>query len=143
MNKKVCIRIKGLHSSDPTEQDDSIEVIYIGTYYKRNGKHYVKYEEPEESDRKPVSTIIKVGDNELEVMSMGNEGTHMLFSNGQKNLSYYSTPFGGINVGLETYDMNIDEKENLIVVDIKYGLEINLEFVSDCNVHIEIESIEE
>ena len=49
MNKRICIKIKGLHNVNSPEDEDIVEVIYPGTYYKRNGKHYIKYEEPVEN----------------------------------------------------------------------------------------------
>lgn len=140
MNKKVCIRIKGLHAMIGSNED-AIEVINIGSYYKRNGKHYVKYEESIDESENTNSNILKISESEVELIAKGIAGTHMVFTNGQKNLSYYSTPFGGMNMGIDTYSLNITEAEDKISADIRYGLEINLDHVSNCKVHIDIESV--
>lgn len=139
-NRKVCVKIRGLHSMDaPDIEDDTIEVINVGTYYKRNGKHYVKYEEMIEGSDQVSNTLLKIADNEVEVISKGATGSHMVFTRGQKNMSYYNTPFGGINLGVDTYDMNVEITEENIVVDLEYGMEVNLDFVTKCRVHIEID----
>ena len=143
MNKKVSIKICGLHSSEDYDEDDSIEVINIGSYYKRNGKHYIKYDEPMEETPVVNSNLIKISTKEIELITRGRTGTHMIFTIGQKNTTYYSTPFGGMNMSIDTYDLNVTEKEDFISVDIRYGLEVNLDYVAECNVHIEIESVEE
>lgn len=146
MNKKVCIKISGLHSAesaDGTESDDNIEVINIGSYYKRNGKHYVKYEEPIEMSDKSNYNLLKISENEVELIAKGPKSTHMVFTMGQKNMNYFSTPFGGLNLGVDTSELSVTESEDSIVVDIRYGLEVNLDYVNQCKVHIEIDSIDD
>ena len=106
MNKKVCIKIKGLHNLDSMEEDQ-IEVIYIGSYYKRNGKHYIKYEEPGDDEGYISHNMLKISDNEVELTANGRTGHHMVFTAGQKNMTYYMTPFGGINMGIDTSSIEV------------------------------------
>ena len=143
MNKKVCIKIKGLHSAGEQEDYDEIEVIYIGNYYKRNGKHYIKYDEPIENSTQINKNTLKVSPKEVELMVNGATGHHMVFTAGQKNMTYYPTPYGGINMGIDTYSLEIVEEDQRIHIDITYGLEINLDYVSQCRVSIAIESVED
>ncbi len=143
MNRKVYIKISGLHGIESSENDEKIEVINVGSYYKRNGKHYVKYEEPIEKSDDVNSNLLKISDNEIELIAKGQKGTHMIFTNGQKNMTYYNTPFGGMNMGIDTYNLSVTEKDNEISADIRYGLEINLDYIAECKVHIDIESINE
>lgn len=142
MNKKVCIKIKGLHSTN-TPEEDEIEVIYIGSYYRRNGKHYVKYDEPVDDSGQVNKNMMKISRDEVELTANGSTGHHMVFTAGQKNMTYYSTPYGGLNMGIDTYSLEVAEEENNIHIDIKYGLEINLDYVSQCRVCIEIESVKD
>ena len=39
--------------------------------------------------------------------------------------------------------MNFTEEDDRISVDINYGLEVNLDYVAECKVHIEIEMLED
>lgn len=143
MNKKVSIKIAGYHNIDADNDDEAIEVINIGTYCKRNGKHYIKYDEPSRHDGNCASNILKISDREIEIITKGAAGNHMVFTMGQKNNTYYSTPYGAINMAIDTYDLNVSEEENTISVDIKYGLEMNLDYIAECSVNIEIESVAE
>ena len=49
MTKEVLLTISGLHfdtfSETPDEENVPIEVITPATYYLKNGKHYVLYDE--------------------------------------------------------------------------------------------------
>ena len=142
MNKRVFIKIKGLHSANSPDED-SVEVIYPGNYYKRDGKHFIKYEEPVEGSEEINSNLLKVSSDEVEIINRGQAAYQMTFTKGRKNMTYYSTPFGGINMGVDTYSLEVTESENKIIVDIRYGLEINLDYISQCRVGIEIESVED
>ena len=128
---------------EDTEADEAIEVINIGSYYRRGGKHYVRYEEPTENSSVVNVNLLKISDTEIELIAKGRTGTHMIFTMGKKNMTYYSTPFGGMNIGIDTYDVNVNEEEKLITVDIYYGMELNLDYVAECHVHMEIESLED
>ena len=48
-----------------------------------------------------------------------------------------------VNISIDTYDMNFTEEDDRISVDINYGLEVNLDYVAECKVHIEIEMLED
>ena len=43
MTKDVLVRVTGSHLMN--EETDDISVITAGTYYFKNGKHYIVYEE--------------------------------------------------------------------------------------------------
>ena len=143
MNRKVSIKVCGLHSAEGYDEADNIEVISIGSYYKRNGKHYIKYEELCENSSTVNSNLIKISPKQIEFITKGQSVTHMVFRLGEKNTTYYSTPFGGMNMSIDTYDLNVSEDEDFMSVDIRYGLEVNLDYVAECNVHIEIESLDD
>ena len=44
MTKEVLVTISGLQFSPETESE-SVELITSGSYYKKNGKHYIIYDE--------------------------------------------------------------------------------------------------
>ena len=144
MNRKVCIKIKGLHDmGDGSTDEDGIEVIYVGTCYKRNGKYYVKYEGPREGTDEITENLLKISSNEIEITPKSETGTHMLFTRGQKNRIFYNTPFGPINISVDTYDLNVVEEEDGILAEIRYDLEINQDATLECTVSIDITSLED
>lgn len=44
MTQEVLLTLKGLQFDQREEDSDKIEMVVVGDYYKRNGKHYVIYE---------------------------------------------------------------------------------------------------
>ena len=144
MNGKVYIKIKGLHDlGEANPEEDGIEVIYVGTCYKRNGKHFIKYEGPKEGTDEITENLLKIASNEVEITPKSERGTHMLFTRGQKNRIFYNTPFGAINISVDTFDLNVVEEDDKILAEIRYDLEINQEASFECMVNIEITSIED
>ena len=67
MTKDVLVSISGLHSDmlGPVDENQSIEVITPATYYCKNGKHYVLYEEPVEGMSETIHNRIKITGDEL------------------------------------------------------------------------------
>ena len=141
MTKDVLVKISGLQFAGE-EDSDSVEVITSGTYYKKNDKHYVLYEEVMEGTTDITKNVIKIGDNFMEVTRKGPASVHMVFEKDKKNVSYYYTPFGNLLIGIDAKQIQIDESEMDINVKVNYGLEINYEHVADCHITVDVKSKE-
>ena len=141
MTKDVLLSIKGLQFAN--EQDtEPVEVITSGDYYKRNGKHYILYDEVMEGFDGVTKNIIKLKEDCLDVTKKGVTNVHMMFEKNKKNITYYNTPFGSIMIGIDAKDIKIEEKEESILVNVSYGLEVNYEHMADCNIVMNIQSKE-
>ncbi|MEE1248607.1 MAG: DUF1934 domain-containing protein [Lachnospiraceae bacterium] len=141
MTKDVLLSIKGLQFAN--EQDtEPVEVITSGDYYKRNGKHYILYDEVMEGFEGVTKNIIKLKDDCLDVTKKGVTNVHMMFEKNKKNITYYNTPFGSIMIGIDAKDIQIEEKNESISVHVSYGLEVNYEHMADCNIIMNIQSKE-
>ena len=83
MTKDVLVSISGLHMAAETmesNEDEPIEVLSAGTYYFKNWKHYVFFEEVAEGIQGVIKTQIKWKDTEsLEVTKKGLANVHMIF----------------------------------------------------------------
>lgn len=113
-------------------------MITVGDYYKRNGKHYLRYEEAMEGFEGTTSNLIKFDGHMVDIMKKGVANVHMVFEEKQKNLTYYDTPFGNLLIGLSTNSIDFEEEEDAIRLEIGYSLDINYEFVSDCRISISV-----
>lgn len=140
MTKKVLIKIAGVQSAQD-ETSEPVEVMCVGTYYKRNGKHFIKYDEPVEESDDVNNNLIKISDNEIEMTKKGQVSSHMVFTLGQKNMTFYNTPFGNMYMGIETDNMEVSIEEALIRANIEYAMELNYEHVARCSVNIEISAM--
>ena len=141
MTKDVLVKISGLQFAGE-EDSDSIEVITSGTYYKKNNKHYVLYEEVMEGSTDVTKNVIKIGTDSMEVTKKGPATVHMMFERDKKNVSYYYTPYGNLLIGIDAKEIQIEESELDINVKVKYGLEINYEHVADCHITVDVKSKE-
>ena len=134
---KVFIKIKGLYTGTMDEeascdgeeveviesQDDEVEVINVGTYSVVNGKEYIRYEEVYDDSQERSSSVVS---------------TKMRFTMGSKNMTYYQTPYGNMSLGIITKSLEIERTEDTISIYLVYGMEVNCEHLSDCDMQITI-----
>lgn len=142
MTKEVILTLQGLQFDQREEDADKIEMVTVGDYFKKNDRHYVVYEEITEGFEQPTKNRLKFSDHMVELTRNGLVNVHMVFQENKKNMSNYNTPFGQILVGIDTKRVCIEEKEDNIVVNVDYALDINYEFLSDCHIKIDIRSKE-
>ncbi|MBQ9766292.1 MAG: DUF1934 domain-containing protein [Lachnospiraceae bacterium] len=139
MTKEVLISVKGMQMAG--EDSDSLEVICSGNYYFKNGKHYLIYEEVVDETTQAVKNTVIISDGKFELKKNGVVSTNMTFEEKKKNITYYETPVGNLMMGIDTRKIVLEESENEIVVTIKYALDINYEFVSDCEIRFKITAL--
>ena len=143
MTKDVLLKISGLHYAmmEDTEESEPIEVITPASYYLKNGKHYVIYEEVVEGIPGTIKNKIRMtGDGVLEIMKSGIADAHMVFEKGKIHAFSYETPYGELSMGIFTRAMIFTEEETRMTIAVNYELDINGEKASDCDIHIEIKA---
>ena len=139
MTKNVLLSISGLQFVSKDDEDaEPIEVITAGDYYKKNGKHYVMYDEVTEGFTGNTRNIIKLTDGSLDITKKGISNVHMVFEKNKKNISSYNTPFGSILIGIDATSVDIAESEDNIDVKVKYNLEVNYEHIADSKIEIRV-----
>lgn len=138
MTKDVIIKISGLQFMEEQESDGAIELITKGEYYNRNGKHYLKYDEIVEGVEGISNCTVKFKEDSFELLKKGSTNVHMIFESGKKNLTYYKTPYGNILIGLDTDSIHVSEEETEILIEVKYGMDVNYEFLADCHIRMSI-----
>lgn len=135
MVKDVLLTISGLQLS-AEEEGDTVELITPGEYYYRNDKHYFLYEEVTEGFSNTTKNVIKVAPDYMELTKKGVVNVHMVFEKGKKNSTFYYTPYGSLQIGIDATDVSVKETEDSIEIQVAYALEINYEFVANCNISI-------
>ena len=119
MTKDVLVSISGLHMDMDAQipgpdEDDVIEVVTPATYYYRNGKHYIIYDEIVEGVSDTIKNKIKIsGTDSLEIMKSGLSNTHMIFEKNKKNLTY---------IEVRMYFMSIAARWRITIVAINHLL---------------------
>ena len=139
MTKEVLITIRGLQAG-PENDGEPIEMIVPGEYFYKNDKHYLLYEEVMEGETKTTKNRIKFYPGHMELTKSGMVSVHMVFVEGEKNITHYYTPYGSLAMGIDTQKVDIQESENEMHISVEYGLDMNQEFVANCDIQIDVKS---
>lgn len=142
MTKDVLVSLRGLQFEQSGEDPEQIETITVGTYYEKNGKHYVLYDEVTEGFEEPTKNRMKFSEHALELTRIGLVNVHMVFEQNRKNMTSYHTPYGDIIIGIDTKQIQISEQEDRITVTVNYALDVNYEFLAECKIVLDIRSKE-
>ena len=108
MTKDILVRVRG------------VEMITPGTYYVKNGKQYLIYDESLDETGTPTHNTVKVMENRIEVMKRGLVESHMIFEPGRRTTANYRTPMGLFLMGITTSLLEVEEDEESILLRIKF-----------------------
>ena len=144
MKKDVILSISGLQVptdnalSEPYEAHEPVEILTPASYYFKNDKHYILYEEIDEDTHKVINNRIKVSDSILELTKSGLVSSHMIFDTKRKSTAYYDTPFGRFVMSTIANRIDMDVKEEHIHINMEYALDVNYQPLADCSLSIDL-----
>ena len=123
MTKDILVRVRGVQTIG--EEEDTVEMITPGTYYVKNGKQYLIYDESLDETGTPTHNTKR-----------GLVESHMIFEPGRRTTANYRTPMGLFLMGITTSLLEVEEDEESILLRIKYSMEMNGEYAFDCSTEI-------
>ena len=135
--QEVLVKISALHGAD-SPQGGPMELVTKGTYFQKNGKHYITYDEMLSDEKKITKNLVKISDDSVEITKKGEVSVNMLFEKDKKNLSFYELPFGNMLIGVQAEKLEFRQSEDGLLVDMDYELEIDEKYVSQCQMKMEI-----
>ena len=138
MTKEVNVTICGRQHDIG---DEPVELTLPGTYYLKNGKHYVLYEEPSDDGGEPIRNRVKIHDGHFEMVKRGAVSSELSFIQNERTSSIYRTGAGDVMMEVETRDIIINEMEHRIHTKVVYALYINEQFISECEVDFKVKSL--
>ena len=129
MTKDVLLSISGLHqdvtgieAQGDEPGSEPIEVIVPASYYEKNGKHYVIYDELVEGIPGTIKNKVRIlDDQKVEIIKSGITNTHMVFEKDKINMTQYETPYGEMMIGVFTKDIQFEEQDEKITVHVNYA----------------------
>ena len=118
MKKNAIISVV-IRQSDSEDEDDIIEVVTPGKFYKENNCYYAIYEETEISGMKGTTTTLKIDEEKFTLIRTGTTNTEMKFKKHARDLTLYNTPHGGLDLIVDTKDlkMSIDKNGGDVFID--------------------------
>lgn len=142
MEQEVKLRISGMQIQGGGAED-KVEVVSVGKMYEEDGAVCVSYEEMLDENETGVvhvvKNLLKVQDNQVEVIKRGSAESHMVFVPEQATYTYYSTPIGELEVSIFTKQIEHEQMTNGFRLMLQYDLEMNQMTISQCNVDIVVE----
>lgn len=138
MKKDVIVELSGTQML--LDSNEPITIVSNGTYHKRNGKYYIKYEEIS-TDGIRFNCMIKADEDTVEVTRSGPFNSCLVFKKDRCCMTPYNTPFGTLMVGITTKDLFILEDTDILIIKVKYSLSINYDHVAECSAEIKVSSV--
>lgn len=135
---KIRLKIKATQRDAAGETTEQL-TNFIGEYFKRSGKFYVRYDDDTIHDNAKVKTLLKFDDSSLLVKRQGIINSEQRFETGKAAIAAYKTPYGTLDLEIITKDLWADLKANKHTLDISYALNINGAKQSDNTLHLEME----
>ena len=125
MEKNVILSIRGQQTADNAEPE-VIELVTEGTMTDhKDGKYTVRYQESELTGLDGTQTTIQVDGASVSILREGQVNSQMVFEEGRRHLTMYSTPYGALTMGVNTRKMKVDLDETGGSIEIDYALEID------------------
>lgn len=121
MSNKAIITIM---SKQDENEDDIIEVVTPGKFYKKNDHYYAIYEETEISGMKGTTTTLKIYDDNFSLIRNGTTNTKMVFKKDLNDIIMYNTPNGTLELMLSIDDILINVDDNGGEISAKYDMAI-------------------
>ncbi len=119
MDKDAIIRVSSIQNND---EDDCIEIVSPGSFFKEDNEYVATYEETELSGLGDTLTTFRIGENYFNLIREGDVNTNMEFKNGSSSSILYNTPHGGLSIKIKTNDVNIDINEAGGKVKVDYDV---------------------
>ena len=122
--KKVIVKVKSRQSINNEEDDQEvIELITPGEFYKKENIYFAAYEETEISGMKGTTTTLKIGSDEVNLIRFGNVNSCLRFKKGIKDVSFYKTQYGVIELVVKVLEIDINIGDNGGDLRLLYELE--------------------
>lgn len=159
--RDVTVRVVGTQRQMPSgtaprdlSEEDRTELVMSGVCSFQNGKYFVIYEE-DDGEGHVTRNTVKIYQDWFEVTKKGAVCSHMVFRAGERNESWYDTPYGQFSVGLDVEEVRIvtsdssfcgqpadrrtdREKEDILLrAEASYLLEMNGALTARCRVCVE------
>lgn len=139
MKRRAKISVCGIHE---TEDKDQVEVVSLGEWEATDTGYEAVYKDADgDNPEQLVQTTIVVKEDHVEIIKEGSMKSHMVFIPDRETLSYYTTPFGELEVSILTTRLECQESENEAEIFLEYTLEVNGTQMSNADVHIKIEAL--
>jgi len=120
LKKQVIITIKSKQTVD--NEDQVVELVTPGKFYKKGNTYYALYDETEISGMEGTTTTLKIEGDEVHLIRFGTMSTNMRFKMGVTDVSLYKSPYGIIELTVKPLSVAVDVGDSGGEVKMRYEL---------------------
>ena len=124
MEKDVIISIRGTQDYSGTDPD-TMELVTEGKLAVQDGALCLSYEESELTGMEGTTTVFQVEPEKVTLLRLGSVQSEMVFEEGRRHMSLYSTPYGNMEIGVRPRRLNSTLELTGGRLEIDYDIEIN------------------
>ena len=135
MKKKAIITVD---SAVLNEEEDMISVVTPGDFYEIEDGFKVEYNETQISGMEGTKTTMIIKKDSFDLIREGTTETKMEFENNKRTVALYKTPYGVLDVKINTKKLDINVKEDGGTINTMYILEIGDQTALKTNLTIDI-----
>ena len=138
MKKDVFITIMGMQQGSGEE---TLTTAVPAIYHLANGKHYIQYDELLEGGNEVVKSMLKISTSEVILSKRGMQQSQMEFRVKELTHTLYQTPYGSLNLEINTKSIQLKEENSKLEVKLDYSLSVDASKLSDNLLLITIEAV--
>ena len=124
MEKDVIISIKGVQRYE-NEDTDTLELVTAGRLEREGNSYTLSYQESELTGLEGTLTTLQVEPERVTLMRVGEYNSQMVFQEGRRHMSMYSTPYGAMAIGVNTRRLLAALTDQGGDIEIDYAIEID------------------
>lgn len=135
--KNVLITFKT--KQEDGSSSDEIEIITDGVFGKTDDGYIIKYDETEATGYDGCTTTLTVTGNEKVVMDRsGPAASQLVIDKAKKQFCQYKTPFGSLQMGVQTGDIRSSLTESGGDLYFKYVIDLESSLLANYEVNINV-----
>lgn len=124
MEKDVIISIQGMQNYEG-QDSDAMELVTEGKLEEAEGGLCLSYQESEITGMAGTTTLFHVQPEKVTLVRIGSVSSEMVFEQGKRHMSLYSTPYGSMEIGVVARKLNSTLDLAGGKIEIDYDIEIN------------------
>jgi len=139
--KRVMLTIKGVQFTEDSFPEIT-ELVTTGKYYYSDSYTCITYVDTEtDSDHVPTNTELHVEKDKVMLIRQGAICSQILFEEGKRNFSHYTTEAGSLMVGVSVHRITRKLNASGGKLELAYSVEMNHNLVGENHFSVTVKEI--
>jgi len=139
MQDNYLIHIEGTATADG--ESETVDLTTTGSFYKKDDKYYVCYDESAATGFEGSKTCVKVWDSGASITRFGRYKSCLMIEKGITNLCNYDTPAGALVLDINGVEVESNLGEKGGEIRLAYTLNSSGLLISENNIKMKIKEL--